>query len=235
MVKVMSERKKCRRDGCENDKTPGSGVLYCAEHRREAITSDYSARHKQVRAVQGRAAEQDCVRCSERGIKKNAREWATIHGTGGSDPLADYIPLCVPCHAVYDDKPAKMSAARRGVKRGPVESLRKPWSAERRQAYENNNTWKKCEPGCTCGRHSAEVREKSRQRLLGKEPANKGVTGGTKKKCEPGCTCGKHDRSSLEAMQRTRRERGVNLIQGPDGKFMSRAVYEAEVGQPCQI
>lgn len=35
----------------------------------------------------------------------------------------------------------------------------------------------KCEPGCTCGKHSGQPRERAR--------------------CEPGCTCGRHRRTSV--------------------------------------
>lgn len=113
----------------------------------------YSIRHRHVRLARGKASAHDCVRCSENNIGKQAREWAQIHGTDGLDPWADYIPLCVPCHAVYDNKSDTMARA-----------IKKAWSEGK---YDNrlnarpdvairnigNHYAGNCPVNCNCGKH----------------------------------------------------------------------------------
>jgi len=53
--------------------------------------------HKQVRKLRGPASAQLCVRCEGK-----ARHWAQLHTEDGLDPWADYVPLCMSCHQIYD-------------------------------------------------------------------------------------------------------------------------------------
>lgn len=78
--------------------------------RRYRKSNEYGRLHWRVRKVRGRAPSYLCVRCAENGRDTQAREWATIHGADGTDPWADYVPLCKPCHIAYDGPPP----ARRG-------------------------------------------------------------------------------------------------------------------------
>jgi hypothetical protein len=63
--------------------------------------ASYSALHNRVYRRRGKAADHGCERCGRKG--DGARyEWATVHGTDGTDPYAHYISMCVPCHRLYD-------------------------------------------------------------------------------------------------------------------------------------
>lgn len=84
--------KKCL-PGCE-----------CGRHRGNEFTDKvngfntvYFNRHTAVRRARGRAAEQVCVKCDG-----SAAHWAMVHGTDGSDPWVDFVPLCISCHHAYD-------------------------------------------------------------------------------------------------------------------------------------
>lgn len=61
------------------------------------VSGSYSGNHKRVRRVRGKAASQLCVRCDGQ-----ARDWAQVHTEDGTDPWADFVPLCRPCHVRYD-------------------------------------------------------------------------------------------------------------------------------------
>ncbi len=63
--------------------------------RPQSLT--WAAKHKRLRKVRGRAADHPCVKCSAQ-----ARDWAQIHTEDGTDPWADYVPLCRKCHLNYD-------------------------------------------------------------------------------------------------------------------------------------
>lgn len=65
--------------------------------------NDYGNRHKQVAKARGPARNHDCVKYLENGVTKKATVWATVHGTDGSDPWADYVALCQKCHFEYDN------------------------------------------------------------------------------------------------------------------------------------
>lgn len=62
----------------------------------------YHSLHKRVARALGSARLQKCVRCAEKGIDKQASDWARIHTESGEDPWTDYVPLCRPCHIFYD-------------------------------------------------------------------------------------------------------------------------------------
>ena len=61
----------------------------------------YATRHWRVRERRGPANLQKCTHCAERGIDKQAFDWACLHDRDGEDPQ-DYIPLCRQCHIAYD-------------------------------------------------------------------------------------------------------------------------------------
>lgn len=85
--------------------------------------------HKRVARARGRAAEQQCYRCDAQ-----ARDWATVHGTGGSDIWADYVALCRSCHIRYDHDARwnEESQAKRRLTVGA--SIAAAWTPERRAA-----------------------------------------------------------------------------------------------------
>jgi hypothetical protein len=58
---------------------------------------EYHVNHKNVREARGPAWQHDCEHCG-----KQAAQWATVKGTAGEGP-EDFVPLCVRCHALYDD------------------------------------------------------------------------------------------------------------------------------------
>ena len=61
----------------------------------------YQALHRRVYVKRGKASQYGCEHCKRHdpGIRY---EWATVHGTDGTDPFAHYISLCVACHRLYD-------------------------------------------------------------------------------------------------------------------------------------
>jgi hypothetical protein len=74
----------------------------------------YQAKHERVYRMRGKAREQICVTCGQ-----PARHWAQIHGTDGSDPMADYQPMCHRCHFAYDDVAERSAQKRRGRTQSP--------------------------------------------------------------------------------------------------------------------
>ena len=58
---------------------------------------EYWANHNRVHRILGSATVHQCVRCP-----RQAQEWAQIHTEDGTDPLTDYVPMCVSCHRLYD-------------------------------------------------------------------------------------------------------------------------------------
>lgn len=86
----------------------------------------YGSLHKRVRNARGKASEHDCVKCAENGMQKKADDWAQVHGEPGTDPWADYVPLCHSCHMLYDgiggftpESREKIAAAQRGREKSP--------------------------------------------------------------------------------------------------------------------
>jgi len=57
----------------------------------------YKHMHRMVRRLRGPASECQCVRCP-----RQAQVWAQVHTEDGTDPWADYVPLCRSCHCIYD-------------------------------------------------------------------------------------------------------------------------------------
>lgn len=102
-----------------------------AEHgipgRPESTT--WAAKHKRLRKIRGRAAGEVCVKCDQ-----SARDWAQVHTEDGTDPWADYVPLCRQCHLHYD-RDARLneeSLAKWRASASPA--IAAAWTPERRQA-----------------------------------------------------------------------------------------------------
>lgn len=70
-------------------------------HRWIGAEASYTALHNRVYRRRGKAADHGCEHCGRKsdGVRY---EWATVHGTDGTDPFAHYISLCVACHRLYD-------------------------------------------------------------------------------------------------------------------------------------
>ena len=63
----------------------------------------YTRNHSKVWSRLDKASYHGCRHCATRGEYTPAAEWAQIHGTDGSNPLTDYMPLCKACHVLYDN------------------------------------------------------------------------------------------------------------------------------------
>lgn len=87
------------------------------------------AKHRRLHKVRGKASAHPCVRCN-----RQARDWAQIHSEDGTDPWADYVPLCRACHLRYD-RDARLnpgSLAKWRASAGPA--IAAAWTPERREA-----------------------------------------------------------------------------------------------------
>ena len=65
---------------------------------RDISYSEYQRLHGIVRRARGSASRYLCELCR----LDAARDWATIHGADGTDPIGDYAALCLSCHKLYD-------------------------------------------------------------------------------------------------------------------------------------
>jgi hypothetical protein len=65
------------------------------------LKTSYSTRHWRNVEKRGPAKLLKCVHCAEKGIDKQAHDWAHIHGTDPEDVM-NYVPLCRKCHMAYD-------------------------------------------------------------------------------------------------------------------------------------
>ena len=113
----------CRGCGCLLDEfTDGCRTCYYRRYMRKRAaglptastrppSTAYFRRHERMWEIRGKASTHLCWRCLEDGTSKTAEQWATIHGEDGLDPWADYVPLCVPCHAHYDRDSRSASAS----------------------------------------------------------------------------------------------------------------------------
>lgn len=61
----------------------------------------YGLIHSRNRKMRGDPKQQRCAHCAERGIDKQAYDWAKLRDRDGKDVM-DYIPLCRRCHNYYD-------------------------------------------------------------------------------------------------------------------------------------
>lgn len=65
---------------------------------QRVLPPGYGANHKRVYRKRGRADANTCVSCD-----KQARDWAQLHDTDGTDPVEHYVPMCRSCHFKYDE------------------------------------------------------------------------------------------------------------------------------------
>lgn len=111
----------------------------CGKHSEELT---YGGKHYRVRKVRGNAAGHVCVGCSGQ-----AREWAQIHDTDGTDPLTHYQPMCSGCHKRYDDIAERAAAKNRGRGHSPQRKAQqsermKLWNASLTPEQRSENTRK---------------------------------------------------------------------------------------------
>ena len=150
-MKERGERlsqEQCKADGCENPR--GQNRDYCpACYQRKLIYGDpnagpprrkrrtksvktgtrgaYHVNHAMVRKERGPAWNHQCEHCDGQ-----AQTWAMKHGSSGESP-DDYMPLCWPCHAKYDNFAARFPD-NRGSKRSPESRAKMSRAAQRREA-----------------------------------------------------------------------------------------------------
>lgn len=96
----------------------------------------YDSRHKAVYRAQGRASEHACVACGEQ-----AKDWAQIHGTDGTDPL-NYQTMCLKCHRDYDGWGAVMGEhKKRYWQTVPVDQRNKAPETRTKNSEANKRRW----------------------------------------------------------------------------------------------
>src|ERR1035441_4528421 len=61
----------------------------------------YDYKHDLLDLARGKARDQKCEACAEKGVDRQALEWSQLHDKSGDDPW-DYRALCKPCHQAYD-------------------------------------------------------------------------------------------------------------------------------------
>lgn len=99
----------------------------------------YRANHRKLHKQRGKASDHLCVRCDN-----PAKQWAQVHGEDGSNPWADYVPMCCRCHVNYDrggipghpqseESRRKTSEGKRGQRWSPEAKLRmsEEWHSKR--------------------------------------------------------------------------------------------------------
>jgi len=92
------------------------------------LSLNYKARHERVRCARGPARNYLCEHCG-----KQAEDWATIHGRDGMYH-DEYISLCRPCHAKYDNR---SEATKLGIAaKGKDHTLRRHTPEARRRMSE---------------------------------------------------------------------------------------------------
>lgn len=111
----------------------------CGKHRDRIYAPDrevtYRTLHQRVAKERGKAAEYSCRDCNN-----PAAQWATVHGTDGTDPYEHYVPLCLSCHNVYDGVADKVRAALQG--RPLSEERRAAMSAAQKGRPPRNQEWR---------------------------------------------------------------------------------------------
>jgi hypothetical protein len=117
---------------CSWDEPPPEGCQ-CSRH---AHTSAHRSLHWQIVQLCSYAWTYDCFHCSEDGIIKDAHEWARIKRSPGfSDVRGSFMPLCRPCHYLYDLMSDQLAEARK--MRSTPESRQKT-AVINRQKYEDH-------------------------------------------------------------------------------------------------
>lgn len=61
----------------------------------------YETMHQRNVRARGKAKLYKCAHCAEKGVDKQALDWAKLRDRDGKDVM-DYIPLCRRCHIFYD-------------------------------------------------------------------------------------------------------------------------------------
>jgi len=141
---------QCATDGCANPRGNTGG--YCPacyqrsltygdptagppRRKRRKVTvpagttSEYHKNHREVRKARGPAWNHNCEHCGKR-----AQTWAMKHESDGSQP-DDYMALCWPCHAKYDNFAARLPD-NTGSRRSPetIEKIRQAHAARSPEA-----------------------------------------------------------------------------------------------------
>lgn len=146
--------------------------------------------------------------------------------------MAHYMPLCVPCHTRYDDIGATnrdKEYTEKDREKYRAAQLARPASersASAKSAWETrraNGNDKVSQEQRTKISKAGKGRVVSEESRLKASASNKGK----KRTFE--------QRETIKVAQRLRRDNGRGPLQGPDGRFISRVVYETEVGQSCEI
>lgn len=106
----------------------------------KGTTAGHRSRHRRVYRRRGKAAQHPCVHCLEKGITKQALDWAQIHGTVGTDPWNDFMPLCRRCHLRYDRDSRQAPEAMARWRASVSPSLSAAWTPERRAAWSRRMT-----------------------------------------------------------------------------------------------
>jgi hypothetical protein len=86
------------------------------------LSGPYRANHRRLARERGPARLHQCVRCPAQ-----AAEWAQVHTEDGSDPWADYVPMCRRCHVIYD-RAGKPGHPQTPETRAKVSAHKKGWN-----------------------------------------------------------------------------------------------------------
>jgi hypothetical protein len=99
------------------------------EGHTPTLSLTYGAKHKRLRKARGKASAHQCVKCDNAAL-----DWAQVHTEDGTDPWADYVPMCRSCHLGYDydarwsEEPLAKWRAAAGL------AIAAAWTPERRAA-----------------------------------------------------------------------------------------------------
>jgi hypothetical protein len=91
---------------------------------RNYSNPSYRRNHHRVRTARGKASLHTCFHA----CGSDARDWAQLHGSDGTDPQKHFVPLCRPCHISYDGhqtnggNSSEARAARRRGKKASIET-----------------------------------------------------------------------------------------------------------------
>jgi DNA polymerase I len=208
-------------------------VCKTCQMKRGDISPEYHYLHAVVRRERGKAIGYQCVDFDKNDdCGKQARHWSTIHGKDGTDIWNHYEPRCIPCHMKYDDVGANWrgkefsqshrehirdsQAARSKEERSEAAKL--AWETRRENGTDRMTRAQKTKISAALSGHvvSEESRRKASQSHKGRKRTKK-------------------QKLTIKEAQQRRKKCNRGPFNGPDGKFMSRMIYEAEVGQSCEI
>lgn len=94
----------------------------------------YWSKHWHIRKAKGSASQYQCSNCDAQ-----ARDWAQIHDTDGTNPQTDFMPMCRKCHIAYDGHAHTQWETKklRGYKQGEAQRTA---SSERQKKYQASKT-----------------------------------------------------------------------------------------------